>query len=171
MQAEAAPLPALVLPLAWPVCLRAMGLLPAALVRPGEGDQGTGHVPPSWHVLGGTHGSGSRSTSRRGHGPLGLCNRAQTPSRCVPGLTLGTTGRGPISAGATNGTAGFACRPAAGVAVGGILRGGAPAVSRLTPVATRAGPRDVGGAGPGSRPLATTGCRGSCCRYGPGARC
>ena len=39
VQAEAALLPALALPSAWPVCLRATGLLPAALVRPEEADQ------------------------------------------------------------------------------------------------------------------------------------
>ena len=39
VQAEAAQLPALALHLAWPVCLRAAGLLPAALVQPEEVDQ------------------------------------------------------------------------------------------------------------------------------------
>ena len=39
VRAEAAHLPALALPSAWPVCLRATGLLPAALVRPEEVDQ------------------------------------------------------------------------------------------------------------------------------------
>ena len=39
MQAEAAPLLALALLLAWPVCLRATGLLPAALVTPEEVEQ------------------------------------------------------------------------------------------------------------------------------------
>ena len=38
VQAEAAQLPALALPLSWLVCLRATGLLPAALVRPEEVD-------------------------------------------------------------------------------------------------------------------------------------
>ena len=39
VQAEAAQLPALAVPTAWPVCLRATGLLPAALVRQDEEDQ------------------------------------------------------------------------------------------------------------------------------------
>ena len=39
MQAEAAQLPALALPLAWLVCVRATGLLPAALVQPEDVDQ------------------------------------------------------------------------------------------------------------------------------------
>ena len=97
----------------------------------GGGLGGAAHVPPIWHVFVGafgTHGSGSRGTPRRGRGPLGLCDRARTPSRCAPGLPMGTTGRGPTSPGATNGAAGFARRPAAGVAVGGVLRDGAPAV-------------------------------------------
>ena len=64
----------------------------------GGGSGGAAHVPPIWHVHGGafgTHGSGTRGTSRRGCGPLGLCDRAQTPSRCAPGLPLGTTRCGP----------------------------------------------------------------------------
>ena len=38
VQAQAAELPALALPLAWPVCLRATGLFAAALVQPEEVD-------------------------------------------------------------------------------------------------------------------------------------
>ena len=97
----------------------------------GGGSGGAAHVPPVWHVSGGafgTHESGSCGTSRWGRGPLGLCDRAHTPSRCSPGLPLGTTGRGPTSPGATNGAAGFARWPAAQLAVGGVLRDGAPAV-------------------------------------------
>ena len=65
----------------------------------GGGSDGAAHVPPVWHVSGGAfgmHGSGSRSTSRRGRGPLSLCDRAQTPSRCAPGLPYGgQLGAGP----------------------------------------------------------------------------
>ena len=107
-----------------------------------------------WQVSGGTfctHGSGSRGTSRRGCGPLGLCDRAQTPSRCAPGIPLGLNRHKPTFPGATNGAAGFARQPAAGVAVRGILRNGAPAVGQPTAVATKARPRDVRGAGPGLR--------------------
>ena len=93
----------------------------------GGGLREAAHVPHIWHVFGGAfgrHGSGSCGTSRRGHGPLGLCDRAPTPSRCAPGLSMGTTGREPTSPGAT----GFARQPAAGVVVGGVFRDGAPAV-------------------------------------------
>ena len=97
----------------------------------GGGSCGAAHVPFVWHVSGGAigmHGSGSCGASRRGRGPLGLCDRAPTPSRCAPGLPMSTFGRGPTSPGASNGAAGLARRPAAGVAVGGVLRDGAPAM-------------------------------------------
>ena len=97
----------------------------------GGGSGGAAHVPPLWHVSGGAigaHGRGSRGTSRRGRGPLGLCDRAQTPSRCAPGLPMGATGRGPTPPGATSSAAGVARQPAARVAVGGVLCDGAPAV-------------------------------------------
>ena len=94
----------------------------------GGGSNGAVHVPLVWHVFGGafgTHGSVSRGASRRRRGPLGLCDRAPTPSRCALGLPMGTFGRGPTTPGATNGAAGLARRPAARVAVGGVLRNGA----------------------------------------------
>ena len=56
-------------------------------------------------VLFSTHGNACRGTSRHGHGPRGLCDRVETPSRWAPGLPLGTTGRGTISACAANGAA------------------------------------------------------------------
>ena len=55
------------------------------------------------------------------------------------------------STGAANGATSCARRPAAGVALRGVLRDGAPAVGQPTEVATRARPRDVRLAGPGLR--------------------
>ena len=114
----------------WCACVRRPVAGNIGPTKEGEAG-GAAHVPPVWHASGGafgTHGSGSRGTSRRGRGPLGLCDRAQTPSRCAPGLPLGIAGRRPTSPGTTNGAAGFARRPAAGVAMRGVLRDGAPAV-------------------------------------------
>ena len=86
----------------------------------GGGSSGAAHVPPLMHVSGGAisaHGSGHRGTSRRGRGPLGLCDCAQTPFRCAPGLPIGATGRRPTPPGATSSAVGVARRPAARVAV------------------------------------------------------
>ena len=58
----------------------------------GGGSGGAAHVPPIWHVFGGafgTHGSGRSGTSRRGRGPLDLCDRAQTPPPMRAGATHG----------------------------------------------------------------------------------
>ena len=113
----------------------------------GGGSGGAANVPLAWHVLGGavgTHGSGSRHKMRGGGGGGSVFAVARKhPPDASQGYPLGTIGRGPISAGATNGTTAFARRPAAGVAMRGVLRDGAPVVGQVTAVATNAGPRDI----------------------------
>ena len=124
------------------------GLLLAALVGPKEVDQ-VGRLmyrPYGMYVAVLSARTGAEVVARRNAraGPPCLCDCAQTSSPCAPGLPLRTTVRRPASPGA----AGFARRPAAGVAVGGVFRNGAPAVRKSIAVATRVGPRDVGGAAP-----------------------
>ena len=99
VQAEAAPLPALALPQAWPVCLRATGLLPAALVQP-EGVEQAGRLMYRLYgmylaVLSARMGAEVAARRDAGAGPSVFAIARRRPPDARRGYPWGQLGAGP----------------------------------------------------------------------------
>ena len=99
MQAEAAPLTALALPQAWPVCLRATGLLPAALVQP-EGVEQAGRLMYRLYgmylaVLSARMGAEVAARRDAGAGPSVFAIARRRPPDARRGYPWGQLGAGP----------------------------------------------------------------------------
>ena len=99
VQAEAAQLPALALAAAWPVCLRATGLLSAALVRPEEVDQ-AGRLMYRLYgmylaVLSARMGAEVAARRDAGAGPSVFAIARRCPPNARRGYPWGQLGAGP----------------------------------------------------------------------------
>ena len=168
-------MPALALPSAWPVCLRATGLLPAVLVRPEEVD----HAGRLMYRLYGTYLTVLAARRHAGAGPLVFAIARRHPPDARRGYPWGQLGAGPhppappsaplaLRAGPPPGWPWEASFAMALLQWASRLRW-LPGQGHVTYVelaldfeATRSGH---------SWPPAITGCGGSPCHYAPGAKC